>query len=773
MNAVVMCGGMGSRMLPLSEKTPKPMLRVANRPVLDHILKKLVSDGFSEIYLSLGYRAEEIVSWVEERDFGANVVCCPEEQPLGTAGGVKNALKNAPGDFLVISGDNIVDFPLDRLREAHYLSGRPVTIVGTQADDPRDYGVIVSNESGEVLRFTEKPDWENVRSFFVNTGVYFCAGDVLELIPEGQPFDFAKDLFPLMLRQGRKIGCVAAEGHWYDIGGIKEYLETNAALLRDPDASEGGGVYYGADRTDENGNRIVAPCLLGDRVRLGGGVTVGPFCAVGSGTVIGKDCVVTHSIVGEDCEIGGGTDIHSAVLADRVAVRENVLLESGAVIGYGAQIGRFSRLFPDVKVSSGVRVPPESLVSADLRDQSAVAAAFDAYGMSGRVYSGITLPDALKIGQALAGALGGRIGVGCDGGPVSELYASVCGSGAAACGADVYDFGPVFQGQVCFYAHHCALSAFVFISCREGDVSFRFYGENGLPFLKAQRRKIADAYRYGAFPYAEQESVGRRYRMELFSSVYRSKLKKMFAAFRQSVELTVESSNKVLTETVKEVLQYENTDLPCRLLFITDGSGSEAYVAEDDKVFYISAVLLFLCEYEFAQGNDVAVPEDAPELIEKKAEVFGRKVGRVGADSETPPDKALVFRCLWAFDSVFLAFRVCEMAARTKMKLTELLQNVESVSVRKNICVFDCEPARLHRTMEKVFGGRDAGSVYYRAVGKGSGAKIRQLGDSNRVRILSESADMEAAKELAAEIAEKIRSAVLDKSDIDKSDNIE
>ena len=753
-------------MLPLSEKTPKPLLRVANRPVLDHILQKLSADGFSDIYLSLGYRAEEIVAFLEDRDYGARIVCCTEEQPLGTAGGVKNALKDAPGDFLVLSGDNIIDFPLDRLREAHYLSGRPVTIVGTRTDDPRDYGVIVSDANGEVLRFTEKPDWENVRSFFVNTGIYFCSGEVLELIPDGEPFDFAKDLFPLMLREGRKIGCVSAEGRWYDIGGIKEYLGTNAALLRDPEASEGGGVYYGADRTDESGNHIVAPCVLGDRVRLGGGVTVGPFCSVGSGTEIGKDCVVTHCIIGEDCEIGSGTDLHSAVLADRVRVRENVLLENGTVVGYGAQIGRFSRLFPGVKVSSGVRVPPESLVTDDLRDQSAVAAAFDAYGMSGKAYAGITLGDALKIGQALADALGGKIGFGCDGDPVSELYASVCGAGAAACGADVYDFGAVFQGQVCFYAYHCSLSAFVFLSCREGEVSFRFYGENGLPFPKALRRKIADGYRYGAFSFADQGNVGRRYRMELFSSVYRSRLKKAFAVFRQSVELTVESSNRVLMETVGEVLRYEGREaLPFRLLFITDGSGSEAYVAEDDKVFYISAVLLFLCEYEFAQGNDVAVPEDAPELIEKKAEAFGRKVWRVGADSETLPDRALAYRCLWAFDSVFLAFRVCEMVAQTKMKLTELLKNVESVSVRKNIFVFDCEPARLHQVMEKVFGGRDAGSVYYRAAGRGSGAKIRQLGDSNRVRILSESADMEAAKELSAEIAEKIHNAILDKSD--------
>ena len=767
MNAVVMCGGMGSRMLPLSEKTPKPMLRVLNRPVLDFIIKKLVRDGFSDVYLSLGYRAQEIISYVEERDYGARIVCCPEEKPLGTAGGVKNALRDAPGDFLVLSGDSIIDFPLDRLREGHYLSGRPVTIVGTQAEDPRDYGVIVCDEDGGVKRFTEKPDWEDVRSFFVNTGIYFCSGEVLSLIPDGESYDFARDLFPRMLREGSRIGCARAEGGWYDIGSVAEYLRTGAALLGDPErAEEGEGEYCGNDRTDENGNRLIAPCLIGKNVVLGGDVTLGPFCTVGGNTRIGKDCVITDSIVGEDCCVGSATDIHSAVLADKVAVRENVLLENGAVIGYGAEIGRFSRVFPGVRVGSGIRVPPESLVSADLRDQSGVCTEFDAYGMRGSVYAGITLFDALKIGQALASVVGGKIGFGCDGAPASEVYRGVCQSGAVSCGAEAYDFGTVFRGQICFYSHHCALGAFVFIAYKEGEISFFFTGESGLPFLKSQRRKIADCFRYGAFSYAAPERAGRLYRMELFSSVYRSRLKKMFEVFRQSVELTVESSNRCLSETAGEVLRYPEGGAPfSRLLFITDGSGGEAYLAEDDKVFCLSAVQLFLCEYEFAQGADVAVPEEAPELIDKKAAVFGRRVFRVDADGGDTPDKALVFRCLWAFDSVFLAFRVCELIAQTRLKLSELLKNVESVSVRKNICVFDCEPAQLHRTMEAVFGGRAAGSAYYRAEGKGSGAKIRQLGNSSRIRILSESTEMEAAKELTAEITEKIHQAILDNTD--------
>ncbi len=766
MNAVVMCGGLGSRMLPLSEKTPKPMLRVLNRPVLDFLLKKLAGEGFTDIYLTLGYRAEEIISFLEGRDYGARIVCRTEEKPLGTAGGVKNALQDAPGDFLVLSGDNLFDFSLDALREAHYLSGHPVTIVGTEASDPRDYGVIVTDREGCVTGFTEKPDWEDVRSFFVNTGIYFCSGDVLGMIPDGEPVDLAKDLFPRLLREGRRIGAVKAEGNWYDIGSIPEYRETNAALLKDPaNAEPEAGVYYGFDTTDEEGNRFVAPCFLGRRVRLGGGVTVGPFCCVGDGTELGRDCVVTNSVVGEDCVIGSGSDVNGAVLADSVTAKENVLLEEGSVVGYGARIGRFSRVFPGVKISAGLRVPPESLVSGDLRDQSGVSAAFDLYGMSGRVHAGITLTDALKIGQALAGSCG-RIGFGCDGDPVSELYLGACQCGAAACGAEAYDFGTVFRGQICFYSYHCALNAFVFVSCKDGEVSFRFAGEGGLPFPKAQRRKITDGYRYGSFSFAEPGKTGRRFRMELFSSVYKSRLKKVFASFRQSVELSVESSNRCLSETVGDVLQYGDLKEPLtRIMCITDGGAGEAYVAEDDKVFYASAVLLFLCEYEFAQGGDVAVPEEAPALLEAKAALFGRKVFRVGPDMEAPPDKALVFRCLWAFDSVFLAFRVCELIARSGMKLAELLKDVESVSVRKNVCVFDCEPAKLNRALEAVFGARAAGESAYRADGPRSSARVRQLGNTSRVRILAESAEMEAAKELTAEITEKIHAAIIDNTD--------
>ncbi|MBQ6065232.1 MAG: NTP transferase domain-containing protein [Clostridia bacterium] len=767
MNAVVMCGGLGSRMLPLCEKTPKPMLRVVNRPVIDYLLKKLAKEGFGDIYLSLGYKAEEIVSYVEARDYGARIVFCPEEKPLGTAGGVKNALKNAPGDFLVISGDNIVDFDLDRLREAHYLSGRPVTIVGTQVEDPRDYGVIECGPDGVVTGFTEKPDWENVRSFFVNTGLYFCSGDVLDLIPDGEFFDFARDLFPRMLKEGRNPGCLRAEGEWYDIGGIDEYLRTNAALLREPDeADRAEGVWYGGDATDEDGNRFLAPCFVGKGVRLGGGAAVGPFSCIGDGTQIGRDCVITGSVVGEGCVIGSGTDLHSSVLSDGVRLHENVLLDSGAVIGFGADIGRFSRVFPDVKIGSGIRIPPESLVSSDVREQSGVSAELDLYGMNGRAYAGVTLFDAMKIGQARARAPCKKLGFACDGAPVAELYKSVCRSGAASCGAEAYDFGTAFRGQVGFYSHHCSLDGFVFFAFRDGEIALYFFGENGFPFPKRLRRRIADCYRYGSFSYAEPEKTGRRYRMELFSSVYRSKLKKYFAGFRRSVELTVESSNRCLMDTVEGVLQYDGRgDLPHRILFITDGSGSEAYFAEDDKVFYISAVQLFMCEYEFAQGGDVVLPEDAPEIIEKKAAAYGRKVFRAGTEANDAPDKALIFNCLWAFDSVFLAFRVCELIARTNVKLSEMLKDVEAVAVRKNVCAFDCEPARLRQGMEAAFGQRAADGAYYRVAEKGGAAKIRQLGNSSRVRILSEAAEMEAAKELSADIMNKIHEAIVDNGD--------
>ncbi len=762
MKAVVMCGGLGSRMLPLSEKTPKPMLRVLNRPVLDLILRKLIREGFREIVLTLGYRAEEIVSWLENSRYDADVTFATEEKPLGTAGGVKNALKDAPDDFLVLSGDNLFDFDLERLRERHYLSGKSVTIVGTEAEDPRDYGVIVSDAAGNVAGFAEKPDWEDVRSTFVNTGIYFCAERVLDLIPDGECYDFAKDLFPRMLREERKIGCVKAEGSWYDIGGIEAYRAANAALLRDPDnVGENGGLYYGYDRTDEDGNRYIAPCLVGPGVRLGGGVTVGPFVCLGENTSVGRDCVITDSIIGADCAVGSGTDIHASVLSDGVRVHENVLVDEGAAVGYGADIGRFSRIFPGVRISAGVRVPPESLVSSDVREQGCVSAAFDAYGMSGAVYSGITLADALKLGQAAASAAPGKIGFGCDGSPAAEVYKNVCQQGAVACGAQAYDFGPVFRNQICFYAQHCALSAFVFVSFKEGEISFSFAGENGFAMDKGLRRKMGDCFRYGSFRYAENGGAGKSYRMELYASVYKSKLKKMLSVFRDAVELTVESSDRCLTETVGDVLASQTPrEGASRVMLITDGGG-EAYFAEDDKVFYVSAVQLFVCEYEFARGNDAAVPEDAPEAVERRAAAYGRKVWRVGAEGE-PPEKSLLFNCLWAFDSVFLAFRVCGMMAQTKMKLADLLEGIESVSVRKNISVFDCSPGELRQGMAQALGSKAPGSAWFRVAENGREARIRQLGNSSRVRILSEAAEMEAAKELSAEIIGKIHQAVID-----------
>ena len=166
MKAVIMCGGAGSRLRPITEVTPKPLVKLLNVPILEHIIQRVIGAGYREIYLSLGYKAQEIIDFCERRGFDAEIRYCTEDKPLGTEGGVKNCINRSGESILVLSGDNIFNVDLTKVGEYHRVADADVTLVAREVEDPREYGVILKDEEGNITGFQEKPTWEKAESFF-------------------------------------------------------------------------------------------------------------------------------------------------------------------------------------------------------------------------------------------------------------------------------------------------------------------------------------------------------------------------------------------------------------------------------------------------------------------------------------------------------------------------------------------------------------------------------------------------------------------------------
>ena len=232
MKAIIMAGGEGSRLRPLTCGRPKPMVPVVNRPIMSHIVELLKNHGVTDIGVTLQYMPEAIRDYFGNgSECGVNMHYFVEETPLGTAGSVKNATSFLDETFLVISGDALTDLDLSRAVEFHRRQGALATLVLTRVDCPLEYGVVITAGDGEIKQFLEKPGWGEVFSDTVNTGIYVLEPEVLDYFAPGQKFDFSKDLFPLLLAGKKPLFGVALSGYWCDVGNLNTNVTTERTGL--------------------------------------------------------------------------------------------------------------------------------------------------------------------------------------------------------------------------------------------------------------------------------------------------------------------------------------------------------------------------------------------------------------------------------------------------------------------------------------------------------------------------------------------------------------
>lgn len=233
MKAVIMAGGMGTRLRAVTGSTPKPMAPLLGVPIMEHIVNLLRRHGFTDICAALKYRAGDIMAYFGDGSrFGVSLQYRIEEEALGTAGGVKNCSSfYGEEDFLVISGDAACDFDLGLLMAEHKNRNAAVTLALHRCDSPLSYGLAVTDSDSVIRSFVEKPDWSHVVTDLVNTGIYVVSPAAMAFVPAAVPFDFAKDLFPLLMRRGEKLLGIALDGYWCDIGDPLSYYRCCADAL--------------------------------------------------------------------------------------------------------------------------------------------------------------------------------------------------------------------------------------------------------------------------------------------------------------------------------------------------------------------------------------------------------------------------------------------------------------------------------------------------------------------------------------------------------------
>lgn len=352
MQAVVLVGGEGTRLRPLTFETPKPMVPVMNVPFLERTLRRLKDAGITDVILPAGYLPEAITSYFGDgRELGLTIRYVIEETPLGTAGALKNVENFITGPFFVLNGDVLTSLDLRAMRANHEQRGGVASLHLIRVEDPSAFGCVVNDASGRISAFVEKPKREEAPTNEVNAGTYLLEREVLDAIPAGRPVSIERETFPALIAAGKRLYAYTTTDYWMDLGKPEAYLASHRHIF---EGSMPLGLQPGIDGPGANdvpASAIVPPVFIGRNVRIAPDATVGPYTVLGDACEVGSGAVVADSLLWDNVVVEPGASLDWAIVASRARIG------TGAAVGRGSVIGHGTVVPANAAVGEGARIP--------------------------------------------------------------------------------------------------------------------------------------------------------------------------------------------------------------------------------------------------------------------------------------------------------------------------------------------------------------------------------------------------------------------------------
>lgn len=339
MQAVILAGGKGTRLHPLTSNTPKPMVDLFDKPVLEHTIELLTQHGIRDIVITLAHKADQIIDhFGGGAKWGVNIQYALEDSPKGTAGGLRSLQPVLSDTFLVISGDAVTDFDLSSAMEFHKKRSAIATMLLSNVDDPSQFGIVETESDGRIMRFLEKPTPTETFTNTVNTGIYILEPSVIDWIPFEAVYDFSRDLFPRFLQSHQPFYAVRADGYWCDVGNLAQYRNvhfdamTGRVRLNIPGVQVTDGVWLGRDAEIDPSVRLTAPLYVGSGTSIEKDAELGRFAAVGNMSLIRENAQVTHSVVGARTMVGQNSQVFGSVLGNGYRLADGRHLDDEIVV---------------------------------------------------------------------------------------------------------------------------------------------------------------------------------------------------------------------------------------------------------------------------------------------------------------------------------------------------------------------------------------------------------------------------------------------------------
>ncbi len=340
-HTVILAGGEGTRLRPLTNSLPKPMLPIIGIPCIQYSIEALKNANIKNVHLACGYRSDDLIPRLQGLDLGINLDFTIEQEPAGTAGAVKLLEDRISSTFIVTSGDVLADVDMKALLDEHKKSHAIATIALTEVENPSEFGIVGLDSEGRINRFKEKPKGEEIFSKLINAGIYVLEKDVLNYIPGNTKYDFSKNLFPLLLEKGELLHGARLQGIWKDIGRPSDLLDANIAMAErkgtagDRCNARCVGRIVSSD-FQGNGCSIVGPSYIGKNVVIGKQSHL-ESCAIGDNSSVGADTYLKHVMLRENCTLGEGCVLENVVLGRNCTVAPDKVIKNSV-------IGDFSKI---------------------------------------------------------------------------------------------------------------------------------------------------------------------------------------------------------------------------------------------------------------------------------------------------------------------------------------------------------------------------------------------------------------------------------------------
>ncbi len=686
MKGIIMAGGFGTRLRPLTINIPKPMVPIGNLPMMEHVVGLLAKNGISDITALLYFQANTIRDHFRDgRAFGVTMDYVQPVEDFGTAGAVRSALNVVNEPVLVISGDLATDFDLTEAINWHRQKAAEATILLTRMENPLAYGIVITDQDGRIVRFLEKPSWGEAFSDTINTGIYILEPATIQLIPPKTSFDFSQNLYPLMLSKKMQLYGKIMTGYWRDIGNVDEYrrahinfYEGKLKLDLKVDAIEGskGTVYQGANVHIEEETELTGKVVLGNDVYLESGVKL-HNCVVGHRTRVGARCNLKNSVIWEDCTIGAETVMSRSVVGSRTHLGHNVQLLDEVIVSDDCAVGDSATVKANCKIWPGKTVDAGAIVSTSIVwGEKWNRELFTNSKITGLALNEITPEMAVRVGAAFGAFLGqgSAVVTSRDASDTSRLLKRGLISGLLAAGVNVSDLETLPIPVVRYALQKGGHAAGIYVRHSPEDyrlIDFIFFDGSGLDMPTSKLKKVERMYFGEDFARASLDHIGHletpqrvleNYRLDFLNEIDVDTIKK--AGFKVVIDHSNGSSSQIFPtlftelgisavelnatlnprkfssspeESAQAIVQLSSivTSLNADIGFLLNPAAEKLTVVDEQGKPVDSQLLLLIVTDLYLKTNEVkriAVPVGASMGVEEIAEQHGVQVIRVAND---------------------------------------------------------------------------------------------------------------------------------------------